>query len=181
MRSMSASTAADVRQHILDTAKPIMLCKGFSGVGLNEILAAAGVPKGSFYHYFGSKEAFGEAILESYFADYIEHIWQAMQEGKDPEGKCLAVKLGAEVCDLSEAMRVALKRGTDRIVERLAACLAAALEDGSLTVGVEPRETAVMLYELWLGATLLEKMRRDGSALQTAMKTTRRMLQLAGH
>jgi TetR/AcrR family transcriptional repressor of nem operon len=199
---MSASTAADVRQHILDTAKPIMLCKGFSGVGLNEILAAAGVPKGSFYHYFGSKEAFGEAILESYFADYIEHIdrlfkpdaqpaavrfmrywstWQAMQEGKDPEGKCLAVKLGAEVCDLSEAMRVALKRGTDRIVDRLAACLAAALEDGSLTVDIEPRETAVMLYELWLGATLLEKMRRDGSALQTAMKTTRRMLRLPGH
>ena len=118
---MSASTAADVRQHILDTAKPIMLCKGFSGVGLNEILAAAGVPKGSFYHYFGSKEAFGEAILESYFSDYIDHIdalfkpdgqpaaarfmrywtkWQVMQEGKDPEGKCLAVKLGAEVCDL---------------------------------------------------------------------------------
>ena len=75
-------------------------------------------------------------------------------------------------------MRVALKRGTDRIVERLATCLVAALEDGSLTVDIEPRETAVMLYELWLGATLLEKMRRDGTALQTAMKTTRRMLRL---
>jgi TetR/AcrR family transcriptional regulator, transcriptional repressor for nem operon len=199
MRRMSASSAADVRQHILDTAKPIMLCKGFSGVGLNEILAAAGVPKGSFYHYFGSKEAFGEAILESYFSDYVAYIdglfeadaqaaadrfmrywsnWQVMQEGRDPEGKCLAVKLGAEVCDLSEAMRAALKRGTDRIVERLAACLAAAREDRSLAVDLEPHETAVMLYELWLGATLLEKMRRDGSALRTAMKTTRQMLQL---
>ncbi|MFB5147988.1 TetR/AcrR family transcriptional regulator [Burkholderia orbicola] len=199
---MNASTPADVRQHILDTAKPIMLCKGFSGVGLNEILAAAGVPKGSFYHYFGSKETFGQAILESYFVDYLAHIdglfqggsgsaadrlmlywtnWQTMQDGNDPEGKCLAVKLGAEVCDLSEAMRAALKRGTDQIVGRLAACMAAGLDDGSLQADLEPAEIAVMLYELWLGATLLEKMRRDGTALRTAMAATRRMLKLPAH
>lgn len=43
------SLHTDVRQHILDTAKPIILGKGFSAVGLNELLFAAGVPKGSFY------------------------------------------------------------------------------------------------------------------------------------
>ena len=37
--------------------------KGYSGVGLTEILTAAGVPKGSFYHYFASKDAFGEAMV----------------------------------------------------------------------------------------------------------------------
>lgn len=68
---MNASSGAEVRQHILNIAKPIMLRKGFSAVGLNEILAAAGIPKGSFYHYFGSKEAFGEALLESYFEGYL--------------------------------------------------------------------------------------------------------------
>jgi len=46
----------DIRQHILDTAKPIILGKGFSAVGLNELLNSADVPKGSFYHYFKSKE-----------------------------------------------------------------------------------------------------------------------------
>ncbi|KGS02476.1 MULTISPECIES: TetR/AcrR family transcriptional regulator [Burkholderia] len=197
----AAATTADVRQHILDTAKPIMLCKGFTGVGLNEILAAAGVPKGSFYHYFGSKEAFGEAILESYFADYLAHLdallvrgsgpaadrlmrywgqWQQMQAGNDPEGKCLVVKLGAEVCDLSEAMRVALERGTSQIVARLAACIAAAFEDGSLKVDLDPRQTAAMLYELWVGATLIEKIWRSGEPLAIAMATTRRILGLPG-
>ncbi len=52
----------DIRQSILDIAKPIILGKGFSAVGLNEILGAADVPKGSFYHYFKSKELFGEAL-----------------------------------------------------------------------------------------------------------------------
>lgn len=63
-----------VRQHILDTARPIILTKGFSAVGLNEILSAADVPKGSFYHYFRSKELFGEALLDAYFADYRERL-----------------------------------------------------------------------------------------------------------
>lgn len=52
----------DVKDHILDTAQRIMGSRGFSAVGLNEILTSSGVPKGSFYHYFGSKEAFGVAL-----------------------------------------------------------------------------------------------------------------------
>lgn len=200
MRFMNASVAAEVRRHILDTAKPIMLGKGFSAVGLNEILAAAGIPKGSFYHYFGSKESFGEALLESYFTDYLDHLddllvrqpgtaaarlmsywndWLETQANNDPEGKCLAVKLGAEVCDLSEAMRVALQRGTERIIERLAACIVAGLADGSLRGIADPANTAATLYQLWFGASLLAKIRRDREPLETAMVTTRQLLNLA--
>ncbi|MCD9119637.1 TetR/AcrR family transcriptional regulator [Cupriavidus sp. UGS-1] len=197
---MPPSTTADVRQHILDTAKPIMLRKGFSAVGLNEILQAAGVPKGSFYHYFGSKEAFGEALLESYFTDYLTHleqmlvrgegdhgqrllrywtVWQNAQKADDPEGKCLAVKLGAEVCDLSQAMRGVLERGTGQIVQRLGACIEAALRDGSLRGIDDPYELAATLYQLWLGATLLGKFRQDGKPFALAMAATRQLLKLS--
>src|SRR4051812_32919459 len=61
----------DTRAAILATGQKIMSRKGFSAVGLTEILAGAGVPKGSFYHYFGSKDAFGEAMLAAYFEDYL--------------------------------------------------------------------------------------------------------------
>ena len=47
---------------------------GGAAVGLTEILNADGVPKGSFYYYFKSKDAFGEALLEQYFADYMAEI-----------------------------------------------------------------------------------------------------------
>ncbi|MGW3133292.1 TetR/AcrR family transcriptional regulator [Streptomyces sp. NPDC001123] len=67
----AATRTTDTRRIILDTAQRIMARKGFSAVGINEVLAEAGVPKGSFYHYFTSKDAFGEAILKSYFADYL--------------------------------------------------------------------------------------------------------------
>ncbi|SDC60344.1 TetR/AcrR family transcriptional regulator [Paraburkholderia lycopersici] len=196
---MNAAAAADVRQHILDTAMPILLGKGFSAVGLNEILAAAGVPKGSFYHYFGSKEAFGEALLNAYFAEYAERLddllvrqpgtaaerllcycehWRTTQCADDPVGKCLAVKLGAEVSDLSEAMRAALRLGTDTAISRIAACIEEGRADGSLANVNDAATAAVTLYELWLGATLLEKIRRDRKPLDAAMATTRILLNL---
>ncbi|MFZ6749978.1 TetR/AcrR family transcriptional regulator [Undibacterium sp. Ren11W] len=190
----------NVRQHILDTAKPIILGKGFSVVGLNEVLSAAAVPKGSFYHYFKSKELFGEALLESYFSDYLAYLdqllgnqavpaaerlmaywrgWLESQASCDMQGKCLAVKLGGEVSDLSEAMRLALHQGTDQIIDRLAACIAAGLVDGSLTGAIDAQHTALTLYEMWLGATLLSKMRRDRSAMEGAMLATLSLLNLA--
>ena len=79
----------DVRQHILDTAKPIILGKGFSAVGLNELLSAADVPKGSFYHYFKSKEAFGEALLDSYFSSYRSRLSDLLNCGGGSAGERL--------------------------------------------------------------------------------------------
>lgn len=178
---------------------PIILGKGFSAVGLNEILATAGVPKGSFYHYFGSKEAFGEALLTLYFTEYAERLeeqlvqrggspverlmgyfeeWRTMQCADGPDGKCLAVKLGAEVSDLSEPMRAVLRRGTEEIIRRIAVCIDEACNDGSLTGVSDASSTAATLYELWLGATLMEKIRRDRSPLDAAMTTTRQLLNL---
>ena len=187
----------DVKQRILDTGRGIILGKGFSAVGLNEILSTAQVPKGSFYHYFKSKEAFGEALVDNYVADYLTQVdsllrddgapaaerlmryWKSwMSTGETAECNCLVVKLSGEVSDMSEAMRAALLRGTNLIIERLGQCIAEGMADGSLTGNPDTRHTALTLYELWLGAALLSKVRRDRSALDTAMTATAELLNL---
>lgn len=173
--------------------------KGFSAVGLTEILTAAGVPKGSFYYYFKSKDAFGEALLEQYFADYMAELaellekpgqsgaqrlmaywekWLKTQAGCDSQGKCLAVKLGAEVADLSEAMRSALRIGTAKIMQRLAKAIEDARADGSLAVEGDALFLSETLYELWMGASLLEKITRNDEPLKTAMAATHRILNI---
>jgi len=198
MRRMSTEYT-DVRQHILDTAKPLILGKGFSAVGLSELLTQAGVPKGSFYHYFKSKELFGEALLDDYFADYQIQLqallesnegsaaerlmrywmtWLETQSGPCIDGKCLTVKLSGEVSDLSEAMREALHNGTSRIIESIADGLRAGAADGSLPAAIDAQSTALTLYTLWLGASLLTKIRHDRSALEAALATTRTLLSL---
>jgi len=176
-----------------------MAAKGFSAVGLNEILTAAGVPKGSFYHYFGSKDAYGEALLESYFEDYLADLdeslarlgtmaerlmnywrhWQETQSYFDYQGKCLAVKLGAEVADLSEAMRLALDRGTSAVIDRLRRAVVAGVSEGSLVIDEDPQDVARGLYQLWLGASVMAKIVRDTQPFETATMTTRQVLHLS--
>jgi TetR/AcrR family transcriptional repressor of nem operon len=190
----------DMRQHILDTAKPIILGKGFSAVGLNELLNAAEVPKGSFYHYFKSKEYFGEALLDSYFEAYLMRLeillsaegmngaerlmsywqrWLETQCGDDAETKCMVVKLGGEVSDLSEPMRLALQRGTNHIISRLADGIEEGIADGSLPNDLVAADTALVLYNQWLGATILTKIWHDQSALESSMCNTERILKHA--
>jgi TetR/AcrR family transcriptional repressor of nem operon len=187
----------DMRQHILATGEAIIAGKGFSAVGLAEILAAAKVPKGSFYHYFESKEQFGQAMLEAYFADYLVRLqallstpagdartrlmaywerWAEVQGHEQDPRQCLVVKLSAEVSDLSEAMRGALRAGTTAVLEHLAGCLGAGVQDGSIPAGLDCHATAHALYQLWLGASLLVKVHRSPAPFAVAMATTRAWL-----
>ena len=80
MAKALTSESSGVRDTILDVGQRIMAGKGFSAVGLNEILVSAGVPKGSFYHYFGSKDAFGEALLARYFEAYLAEMDVTLRE-----------------------------------------------------------------------------------------------------
>jgi TetR/AcrR family transcriptional repressor of nem operon len=200
MNSSKTRVTSDVRQEILDVGQRIMASKGYSAVGLNEILATAGVPKGSFYHYFGSKDAFGEALLESYFATYLAEldavlalpgltmserlmkyweIWQQTQSFHDCQGKCLAVKLGVEVADLSEPMRTVLQRGTAGIVDRLAYAIEAGVAEGSFSCSATPHATAQSLYQLWVGASVMVKISKSLQPFASAMATTRQILAAA--
>ncbi|MDQ0703396.1 TetR/AcrR family transcriptional repressor of nem operon [Pseudomonas sp. W3I7] len=186
------------RQAILDTAQVIVGRKGFSAVGLNEILQAAEVPKGSFYHYFNSKDAFGVVLLDSYFEHYVNgmqqlfdqpdlsgfaklmrywHSWVDNQTGCTDTGKCLAVKLGAEVSDLSEPMRLALQRGTARTIALLAEALQHGVEDGSLQAQPHPESLARRLYALWLGTSVMSKITRTSAPFDEALLLTQHLLQ----
>ena len=200
MPAATATESPDVREKILAVGQRIMATKGFTGVGLTEILAAAKVPKGSFYHYFSSKDAFGESLLTSYFEGYLADMddllgqpgvpmarkligywtaWEDNQSFLDCQGKCLAVKLGAEVADLSEPMRLAMKQGTSAITSRLTAALEAGVADGSLTLDQPPAQLAASLYQLWLGASVMAKIVRSAEPFKAALATTHRILHLA--
>lgn len=187
----------DTRQHILDIGYQLVVSKGFAGVGLSELLKTAEVPKGSFYHYFKSKEQFGEALIQAYFSEYLNqlnllldsasgnhyqklmHYWQHWSEQNSCQGqagKCLVVKLAGEVSDLSEPMRLALLNGTNRIIARVAECIEQGRAAGELGIN-DSRQTAEQLYNLWIGASLLNKIRLDDASLAQALLTTRQILQ----
>lgn len=200
MTTTSQLHSNEIRDHILATGQRIMAGKGFSAVGLNEILTDAGVPKGSFYHYFSSKEAFGVDMLARYFDDYLAELdatlsqpgwtmaqrlmnywqlWRESQSFSDCQGKCLAVKLGAEVADLSDSMRGTLQTGTAGIIARLADALEAGVEEGSLSIDDKPVRVAESLYQLWVGASLMVKIVRNTGPFDSAMSMTQKIIRIA--
>ncbi|EIJ46132.1 transcription regulator protein [Herbaspirillum sp. GW103] len=189
------------KRHILQAGHALIAQKGYTGVGLAEILAAAQIPKGSFYHYFGSKEQYGRELIQHYVSAYLERLdhalsdhgqgqgedarqrlltywgyWLESQCCQEAEQRCLVVKLSAEVADLSDDMRQALHEGTQRFIGRIAACIEEGIAEGSLHTVLEPQATATMLYQQWLGASLLSRLGRDRAPMEAAMLVTRRVL-----
>lgn len=194
---MMTRKAKATERNILDTGRELVLRKGFVGVGLQEILAASGVPKGSFYHYFASKEAFGHALLQQYIDDYasrLDHLfaedggngrdrlmryWRAWIE--DPElggwaDRCLVVKLAAEVADLSDDLRTVLADGVRRLLDRITGIIERGRADGSIPEGVSAPSTARTLYQMWLGAALLAKLSHTQDPLLQALAATEALL-----
>ncbi|MCS4279242.1 TetR/AcrR family transcriptional regulator [Stenotrophomonas rhizophila] len=188
--------AHETRQHILDVTRALMTRKGYTAVGLAEVVAAAGVPKGSFYYYFKSKEEFGLALLDEYFSAYLATVdrlltaegagaerlvayfqyWKDTQGSDFPDDKCLVVKLGPEMCDLSEDMRTVLRKGTDAIIQRITRCAARGQADGSISPAIPAPELAESLYQLWLGASLLAKLNDSTTPFDTALTASRTLL-----
>lgn len=193
--SLSAMNTAQQRnetcEHLLATGEALCLQRGFTGMGLNELLSIAQVPKGSFYYYFRSKEAFGVALLERYFVQYIAQIEQQLSGDEVPAAQrilnhfataealfrqkghivgCLGVKLSAEVCDLSEPMRDALQRGAEGVMRAYARTLKQAQLQGA-NWHLSAEEMAQMLYVFWSGASLQSKISRDPQPLSLALKT----------
>lgn len=164
------------KDRILEAAEELMLEKSFHSVGLKQILDAVEVPKGSFYHYFASKEQFGVEMLKHYMAD--ASIWKRkvlLTAYKEPDplkrlfnyldgsvdfvqkfpGKfpCLALKLASEVSDLSEAMREELAKGFDDWIAIYQEVLEQAVAAKQLPRAFDTVSEGQLIQDLWFGAT----------------------------
>lgn len=194
---MNRDTEHDTREHLLATGERLCLHRGFTGMGLSELLKTAEVPKGSFYHYFRSKEAFGACMLERHYTCYLatlrQHFTQSPGTQRDRLlswyeqnlqqfrqcgmiSGCLTVKLSAEVCDLSEDMRIALDQGAAQIIALLAESIEQGVAEKSLTTVDDPRALAQVLYALWLGGNLQAKISRSATPLESTLRYMQSLL-----
>ncbi|MFQ3184858.1 MAG: TetR/AcrR family transcriptional repressor of nem operon [Alteromonas macleodii] len=187
----------DTRRHILATGRRLTARQGYSGVGLNELLKTAGVPKGSFYHYFVSKEAYGCAVLEDFVLEYNAKLtssldsptlnararllayfegWHQNQISNNPEDRCLIVKLSAEVADLSKDMSEILQQGVSATVARLTETLDDGIAEGSIGLIKDTNAMAAAIYHQWLGASLVASLSHNDAAFKLAMHTTKKLV-----
>ena len=177
----SRDELADTRELLLRAGLEVLTEKGFAAVGINEILARVAVPKGSFYHYFDSKEAYGLQLIDRYAAyfarkldghflddrrrplDRLQAFFDDARDGMarhDFRRGCLIGNLGQEMGSLSDAFRARLSAVFQDWEARLADCLRAAQAAGQLSKEADCAGLAMVFWIGWEGAVLRAKLER---------------------
>lgn len=172
----------EVRRRLLAAGRELVHARGFAASGVKDITDAAGVPKGSFYAYFPSKEAFAAAMLEDYWDDIearllpildadgsarqrITRFFHALadeHEAGDFLLGCLVGNMSLELGGSSEPVRTELVRILSRWDAALTACLRSGQQSsGEVRLDLDARELASQLIEAWEGAALRGKVTRS--------------------
>lgn len=176
----------DTRERLLDAGAQLILKQGFNGTGLSEVLQLAGVPKGSFYHYFGSKEEFGVALIErtrdGYLAELkpiladrkltpLARLRRMFEKGREdcacsgPSVECVISKVALETANLSESVHAAVRC----CYQQWSALLAQVIREGQAAGEIDRKHDADrlgnVLVMLWEGAGMRMQIERNINAL----------------
>lgn len=170
---------AEARNRLLRSGLEHLTESGYSAIGIDQILRHAGVPKGSFYHYFRDKEAFGLALIEAYqtyFVDlldsalddeslgHVDRLRLFVQRATDGMARhdfrrgCLVGNLGQEMAALPESFRAELVAVFADWQRRTARCLSNAKVAGDLPAQADPDALAQFFWIGWEGAILRAKL-----------------------
>lgn len=176
-----------IKSKILETGAEIIHLKGFNHTGIQEILSAAGVPKGSFYHYFKNKEDFGlqvidhftryfalscQDILEDAACSPLQKISQILQRfidffrSKDCAYGCPIGNLSQEMGDLSPPFQAKLKESMDAMVEMYAGIIREGQDSAEISPRLNAQKAAEFLVSSWEGALLRMKIEKSLEPLE---------------
>jgi TetR/AcrR family transcriptional repressor of nem operon len=177
----------NVRERLLDAGVEIFHRCGFNGCGVQEITEAAGVPKGSFYNHFASKEALGAAVLDRYWQDRAAATLRVLEDDeirprerlrrhfaamaanmaqRGYTGGCLIGNFGAELSDHSKLVcdrLAAVFAGWTRAVET---CIRQAQQEGGIRADCDAGVLAAFLINAWEGAVLRAKVDKNAAPFE---------------
>ena len=169
-----------VKEQIVQAGLKILLDKGFNGVGVQEITETAGVPKGSFYNHFESKEALGAEIVERYGMDttrrqvlldrslpglkrlqgHFEGLNDLFAKSKFERG-CLLGNFSAELSNQSAVIRGKLAELYERWSKDIELAIEDGQKDGSIQRGKNAKQIAAFLLDAYEGALLRARVERS--------------------
>jgi len=177
---MSPKVAAkqETRQALLQVGMDIMLEKGYTNTGIQEILTALQVPKGSFYHYFDSKENYAVEIIRHFDETYSSTLQtvlrnqdntplqrlkeycltgKAMMVAQECRKGCLIGNLSQEMSDQSEVLRTELSIVMRKWRDLFAACIDEGQQTGEIRPGISADSLAELFLSGWSGAVMRAK------------------------
>ena len=196
--SMNSRARIDKRALILAKGADVMTRRGYHGTGVLEIVQAAGIPKGSFYHYFASKEDFALQALDHLYIPRLERYRLALQDPAraprdrilayygdlvahfsrqaSPEYHCFIGSLSFEMAELSQPIGQRVDAILQASVAVLADCLEQARKDGIIDTTVDCLALAEFIGNAWEGALMRMKVGRSSAPLAIFLTQLERLL-----
>lgn len=180
-------SAKSTRDHLIDVGLDLMHRHGFNATGLTEILQAADVPKGSFYHFFDSKEEFAAAALERYAAQRAEHSAAVLSDATTSPLKrlkryfsglvkiagqggtvpgCLLGRFSLEIAAERSQLRKRISASFGRWQHAIAAVLKQAVAQKELPAGTNAEALAGFVLNSWEGALLRSQADKSDAPLE---------------
>ncbi|KIO48472.1 TetR/AcrR family transcriptional regulator [Nitrosospira sp. NpAV] len=175
------------RDNLLNQGVTLLMNQGYHGTGLQEILDAVNVPKGSFYNYFGSKEDFGAEVIQHYIDPFITQLTAYLEQSDTDalgaikryfdeliseleksgfKGGCLLGNLMGEIGDTSDVCQRSLQTAVTRYRNLLQSGLAKAQQQGTVRSDKSAEEMADLLVNAWQGALLRMKIEKSAAPVK---------------
>jgi TetR/AcrR family transcriptional repressor of nem operon len=179
----------NTREQIVKAGLKCLLERGFNGVGVQDITTTAGVPKGSFYNHFVSKEALGAEIVERYGADstrreilndtsiaplqrlrrHFERLNAVFTDAKFERG-CILGNFSAELSGQSDLIRDSLQDLYARWTGDIEAAIREAQQSGAIANKEKSADIAAFLLDAYEGALLRARVERTAQPFERFMK-----------
>lgn len=177
------------KQRLLDAGQTMLLKHGYHDLGIQAVLRATNVPKGSFYHHFRDKEDFGLQVVDQYMGQVHDGLDACLGDASRPpvervraffemtgesyrtEGYmgCLLGGLGQELSGVSEVFRLKIEECFCAIQHRIAGCLEEARARGDIPSRSDAGHMASLLVDCWEGAALRSRLRGDSAPLDAML------------
>jgi len=176
----------NAKDKLLRIGSELMTSKGFASTPLDKLLKQSGVPKGSFYHHFGSKTGFGLAVIESYntffqhqlYKHYLNSELSPIERLKafvisaasgmqkyDFQRGCLIGNLGQEISALDDDFRITIESIFNQWADLTANLFEQGKQAGQVEMSTDSSQLAQAFWIGWEGAVLRAKLQQSDKPL----------------
>jgi TetR/AcrR family transcriptional repressor of nem operon len=196
------ATRSNTREEIIRKGAELIHARGYNATGIQQILQMSGIPKGSFYFYFKSKEDFGLAVIDHFTAmisdDFrrylnntahsptkrLEMLFEHYEAVFIKTGSALGCPIGnlsLELADANDRLREHLKTVIEALIDQIAFCLEEGQRDKSLPDSLNIADAARFIFHGFEGAVMHMKVLKSIEPFQAFERCLREYLKIKPH
>ena len=181
------------RDLLIEVGQDLMHRHGYNATGLGDILKAADVPKGSFYHHFGSKEEFAAAALERYIEREAQHSIAVLANSKVPPLQrlkhyftdmkriygqsgpipgCMMGRFSLEIAEANPRLRKRISASFQHWQHTIATVIQQAVAQKELPAATDSESLAGFILNSWEGSLLRSQAEKSDAPIETFLHYT---------